>query len=235
MLYVFTGSDTGTAKKEARGRAAKVGAEVVLFGEGALPFDDAMNYVGASGLFAPKVVLLIDRMLESAGGKALIEAHGEALAESDTEIYLIEPELGATEKKLLPKKTKVEEFNPSTGSGQIEERPNVFAFTDAFMAGAKKRSWIGYRRLIESGIAAEEIHGAMMWAVRSALIAAKTKSAIESGLKPFVYTKSKAAALKLGVPKVENLSRSLVAAYHRARAGGGDLGMLTEALILDST
>lgn len=228
MLYVFTGSDTAAAKAEARKCAE--GYELVMVGEGGESYEAMMGYLGARGLFATKVALLVDRMLETAEGKALIEAHGDAMQESDALIFLIEPDLGAAEKKLLPKGVKIEEFERE---GVVaEERPNVFAFTDAFMSGDKKRSWIGYRRLVESGIAAEEIHGALMWAVRSALIAAKTKSATESGLKPFVYSKSKTAATKLGINKVEDLSRSLVRAYHRARSGDGDLEMLTEALIL---
>jgi DNA polymerase III delta subunit len=227
MLYIFTGSDTAAAKAEARKRAE--GYELVMVGEGGEPFESMMTYIGASGLFAPKVALMVDRMLETPEGKALLEAHGEALHESDALIFLIEPDLGATEKKLLPKGAKIESFGVEE---KEEERPNVFAFTDAFMAGDKKRSWIGYRRLIESGISAEEIHGALMWAVRSALLASKTKSADESGLKPFVYTKSKTAANKLGIQKVENLSRTLISTYHRARLGEGDLEMLTEMVIL---
>lgn len=227
MLYIFTGSDTAAAKAEARKRSE--GYELVMVGEGGEPIENMMGYIGARGLFAPKVALMVDRMLETADGAAFLEQHAEALQDSDALIFLIEPDLGAAEKKLLPKGAKVESFGVEE---KTEDRPNVFAFTDSFMAGDKKRTWIGYRRLIEAGISAEEIHGALMWAVRSALIACKTKSAAESGLKPFVYDKSKRSSAKLGVDTVEDLSRTLVRAYHRARMGEGDLEMLMESLIL---
>lgn len=227
MLYVFTGSDTAAAKVEARKRAT--GYEVVVVGEGGVPHTEALGYVGSSGLFSPRVALIIDRPLETAEGTALLE-QAAALHEAETPVFIIEPDLGAAEKKLLPKGVKVERFERQ---GMVaEERPNVFAFTDAFMAEDKKRSWIEYRHLIESGIAPEEIHGALMWAVRSALLALKTKSATESGLKPFVYSKSKTVANKLGPEKIADLSRSLVRAYHRARLGEGDLEMFLESLVL---
>ena len=238
MLYVFTGSDTAAAKAEARKRVADAGAEVVLVGEGGEPFDRALGYLGARGLFAPKVALIVDRITETAEGKEILEKHGQAMHDSDALVFLIEPDIGSREHSnilqnvRMLKGAKIEEFERE---GVVaEERPNVFAFTDAFMSGDKKRSWIGYRRLIDGGISAEEIHGALMWAVRSALLATKTKSAADSGLKPFVYEKSKRAAAKLGTDKVENLSRSLVRVYHRARSGEGDMEMLTEALILSS-
>ena len=230
MLYIFTGSDTAAAKAEARARAAKAGAEVVMIGEGGDPFVAAPSYLSASGLFSPKAALIIDRMTESAEGKEVLAEYGDGMVSSDALVFMIEPDVGATEKKLIPKGGKFEEFEKEGAA--VEERPNVFAFTDAFMAGDKKRTWIGYRRLIEAGISAEEIHGALMWAVRSALLASKTGSAGESGLKPFVYSKSKSAAAKLGIDRVANLSRSLVSVYHRARSGQGDMEMLTETLIL---
>lgn len=233
MLYIFTGSNTAVAKAEARKRAE--GYELVVIGDGGEPIENMMTYIGARGLFAPKVALMADRMLEAADGGALLGQHAEALQDSDALIFLIEPDISSSVLKnmrVAAKGLKVEKFDRE--GAVAEERPNVFAFTDSFMAGDKKRTWIGYRRLIESGISAEEIHGALMWAVRSALIAGKTKSASESGLKPFVYDKSKRAAAKLGIDKVENLSRALVSAYHRARNGEGDLEMLMESALLES-
>ncbi len=134
MLYVFTGSDTAAAKVEARKRSE--GYELVILGDGGEPFENMMTYIGASGLFAPKIALIADRMMEDADGAALIETHGEALLQSDALIFLIEPDLGAAEKKLLPKGAKIESFGAEE---KAEERPNVFAFTDSFMAGGQKK------------------------------------------------------------------------------------------------
>jgi len=228
MLYIFTGSDTAKAKAEARKLAKD--AAVVVFGEGGEPFESAMSYVGSQGLFSPKVVLLMDRPLEDANGKQLIEESAKDLQKADIEVFVIAPKLSAVEKKLFPKGAEFKEFEIK---GQPEYvRPNVFGLTDAFLAGDKKKTWIGYRKLIAEGVQPEEIHGVLLWAVRSTLLAVKTKSAEEAGLKPFVYTKSKRAGEALGLGKVEQYSRDLVGAYHHARMGKGTLEMNLEVLIL---
>lgn len=229
MLYVFTGSNTAKAKQEARKKAGK--AEVVLFGEGGEVFEKAASYLGSSGLFAPKVVLILDRPLETAEGKELLENFGEAFFKGDMDVFVIAGKIKATEKKLFPKKAEFKEFEDK--SQQTPGRLNVFGLGDAFLAGDRKKTWIEYRKLILEGIPPEEIHGVLSWAVRSALLAGKTKSATESGLKPFVYSKSKRAFEKLGEEKVEEYSRQLVRTYHQARAGQGTLENNLELLLLE--
>ncbi|MEK7613357.1 MAG: hypothetical protein AAB439_00560 [Patescibacteria group bacterium] len=228
MLHLLIGVDVVAAKAEARKRAK---GEVVVFGEGAQSFDTALSYLGSQGLFAPKISLLFDRALESAEGKALFEEHAETLHSHDTDVFVIETSLNAEVKKLFPKGVEVTDF----GKKEAEEKPMPFTLTDLFMAGDRKGAWIEYQKLLGQGLSAEEIHGTLSWAVRSALLSAKTKSADEAGLKPFVYTKSKRFAEKLGVNVVENLSRKLVHIYHRARAGQGDMTLGIEKLILEKS
>lgn len=231
MLYIFTGSNTAEAKQEARKKAGK--AEVVLFGEGGELFEKAAGYLGARGLFAPEVALIIDRPLESAEGKELLENVGDAFVKADMNVFVIAGSIKATEKKLFPKKAEFKEFEDKPKQEYI--RPNTFAFADAFLSGDKKKTWIGYRKLISDGISPEEIHGTLSWAVRSALLAGKTKSTTESGLKPFVYTKSKRVFERLGEETVERYSRQLVGVYHQARMGAGTLENNIELLLLEKS
>lgn len=231
MLYVFTGTDT--AKAKARARALAKDFEVIVCGEGGEPFERALGFVGAQGLFAPKAALILDRPSETEEGKVLIEENAEVLHQSDNPVFVIETKLLVKDLKNFPKGIKKESFERED-VGEREAPPSVFAFTDAYLTGNKKKSWILFRQLVASGAAPEEIHGALMWAVRSALLASKTKNAAESGLKPFVYTKSKRAAEKLGAGKVEELSRGLVSVYHRARRGEAPLEDLIEFSILST-
>lgn len=226
MLYVFSG-DTKKAKEEAKKLSKK--AEIVLFGEGGHLFLEAPSYLG-SGLFTKEVALIVDEPLETAEGRELLEKYGEELNKSENNVFVVISDLKVAEKKLFPRGTKFEKFESKTV--KAPERPNMFAFTDAFLSGDKKKTWLGYRKLISSGISAEEIHGVLMWAIRSTLLSLKTNSAGEAGLKPFVYTKSKRAGEKLGEEKVENLSRELVAVYHRARAGEGEMELGLERMML---
>lgn len=238
MLHLFTGNDTAGAKAEARKHAS--GAEIILFGEGGEPFERATGFLGAQGLFTPKVAFIIDRPLETPEGQALIRNYSKTFHESDVDVFIIQPEtysqvlknLGikkGEEKDVFPKGVEVVEF----GKQEAEERPLPFGFSDAFMRGDRKAAWMEFRKLISAGAGIEELHGTLSWAVRSALIAAKTKSAKEAGIQPFVYTKSKRFAGDMGIPAVEELSRRLVAVYHDARAGKADMELGMEKLILE--
>lgn len=226
MMHLFVGIDTGAAKAEARKRAE---GELVVFGEGGQAFEDAPSLLAAQGLFSPKVALLLDCPLETPEGRALIEEYGTLLHESTGNVFLIETALAAEHKKLFPKGVELVDF----GKPEQEERPAPFALADLFLAGDRKRAWIEYRKLLAAGISPEEIHGTLSWGVRSALLTSKTQNAEEAGLKPFVYAKSKRALEKLGLYAVEMLSRNLVAAYHRARRGEGDMERAVELLILE--
>lgn len=226
MLYLFVGPDTPKAKARVRKDAL---GEVVVVGDGGVSFEEAPILVSSQGLFSKRLTLLLDRPLQNAAGRALIAEHAELLHESSTDVYVVESELALADKKLFPKGVSVTEF----GKKVAEERPLPFTLADAFLAHDRKRAWIEYQKLRSAGISSEEIHGTLSWAVRSALIASKTKSPDEAGLKPFVYTKSRRAAEKLGLAQVEELSRKLVALYHRARAGEGDMALGIERLLLE--
>jgi DNA polymerase III delta subunit len=228
MLYVLTGSDVMKAK--ARAAALSKGHEVVRFGEGGEPFARVLGYVGARGLFAPKIALLLDRPSEDVDGKTLLAEHAEDFVRAAMPVIVIEPVLDTATKKAVSKHADIEEFGlPREHEAPL---PSVFALTDAFASGDRKTAWILYRKLIENGSAAEEIHGALAWQARAMVLASKTKSAAEAGLKPFVYVKAKRAASRLGEEETENLSRELVRILHSSRMGGGDLEDLLEAFLL---
>ena len=228
MLYVLAGSDVMKAK--ARAAALSKGYETVRFGEGGEPFDRALAYVGAHGLFAPKVALLLDRPSEDTAGKTLLLEHAKDFAEAAMPVIVIEPTLDAATKKAIAKLAEVEAFEPKKKTETPP--PSVFALTDAFASGDRKQSWILYRKLIESGSAAEEIHGALAWQARAMVLASKTKTAGEAGLKPFVFGKAQRAATRLGAAETENLSRELVRILHSSRSGGGNLEDLLEVFLL---
>jgi DNA polymerase III delta subunit len=228
MLYILIGSDVMKAK--VRAAALSKGHETVRFGEGGEPFEQTPSYLGARGLFAPTVALILDRPSEDAAGKTLLIEHAEEFAASAMPVIVIEPVLDAATKKAVAKRAEIEEFEAKTEPETPP--PSVFALTDAFASGDRKGAWILYRRLIENGSAAEEIHGALAWQARAMVLASKTKSAAEAGLKPFVYGKAKRAASRLGEAGAEELSRELVRILHSSRMGGGDLEDLLEAFLL---
>ena len=229
MLYVFVGLDVARAKSEARKLSKK--AEVFVVGAGAEAFSLAPQIALSSGLFSPTTAVIVDRPFDSPEGKELISVYADMLHKSSVPVFIITPTLLATEKKLFPKGAEFQNFDVT--QGKEVNRPNVFAFTDSFLSNDRKKAWLHYQKLLSSGISPEEIHGALLWAVRSTLIAGKTQSATEAGLKPFVYTKSKRTAERLGMTYIENMSRELVSVYHRARSGEGTIALGIEHMILE--
>lgn len=228
MLYILLGFDVAKAKM--RGTELAKGSELVRFGEGGESFASVLGYLSARGLFAPKTTLLLDRPLEGAEGKLLLTEHAKDLAEGEALVIIIETALGASILKLIPKSAKIEHFDIKEKS----EAPPLssFALTDSFAIGDRKNSWIIYRRLIESGSEPQEIHGILMWQARAMVVASKSNTAEEAGLKPFVYSKAKRAGLRLGESGCEEISRELVHMVHQSRMGGGNLGDLLEAFLL---
>ncbi|MBY0539591.1 hypothetical protein K2P56_04135 [Patescibacteria group bacterium] len=227
MLYVLIGSDFGKIKK----RIAEIakGHEVVRFGEGAEAFSGAPARLNASGLFSSKIALHLDRPLEDADSKAFFIEHVKNFANANTIVIATTLALDAETKKKIPKNAGVETFDLK--EEKDEPAPNAFALTDAYVKGDRKQMWVLYRKFIESGMSAEEIHGVLSWQVRALVLASKTKSAIEAGLKPFVYTKAKSALANMQRPP-EEISRELVSLYHQSRAGQGSLENLLEVFLL---
>lgn len=229
MLYIFIGDDVLKAKAEVAKRAQS--KEVVRFGEGGEPFENVGGYLEQQGMFSPALALVLDRPLDDPFGKELLLERGDVLVHASAEVFVIEPHIGAVDKKKLPKGAKLESFDISS---QKQDAPplSAFALVDAVQSGDRKRAWILFRELIESGASPEEIHGALAWAARGVVLAAKTKSAAEAGMKPFPYNKAKGVARGLKPGDAEAESAELVDLYHRARMGQGTLEDLLEIYLL---
>ena len=91
--------------------------------------------------------------------------------------------------------------------------------------------WVLYQEMILSGKAPEEIHGLLVWQVKSMLLASTSKNAIEAGLKPFVYTKSKGYAGHYSRDELVEMSARLVDIASQSRKGK-DMGVMLEEFML---
>ncbi|TAJ15184.1 hypothetical protein EPO56_01305 [Patescibacteria group bacterium] len=228
MLYVLVGSDGLKAKERARSLANN--AEVLRFGEGGDLFENVLANLSVQPLFGGEICLLLDDPLESDEGRSVLIDQGDLLVASSTLVIAVVPKIDAVSKKKISKSATIELFEERVSLS--EPAPSVFKLTDAYAVGDRKNAWILYRELLMAGSAPEEIHGALTWATRSMVLATKTSSASEAGLKPFVFQKAKHAGEKFGAKKVELLSRELMHILHKSRLGGGNLADLLEAFLL---
>lgn len=228
MLTFCIGDDVVRAKAEVAKRAK--GSEVVRVGEGGVTLAESLGFLEQHGMFTAKVTLVIDRPFDTAEGKEFILEHGEVFEKSETQVFVIQPEVDALTKKKLEKLGTVEVFEQPVA--ETVPPPNTFALVDALQAGDRKRAWILYRQLLESGASAEEVHGTLAWAARGVVLASKTKSAAEAGMKPYPYDKAKRVARALAPGVAEAQSAELVRLYHDARMGRGTLEDLLEVYLL---
>jgi DNA polymerase III delta subunit len=236
MLYVITGNDFQkvTAKKQALIEAMhkkRPGAEVITFDT--LDWSEAAfeEKAFAQGLFESKVILILNQLLSEKTSREYLATRLDALAALDHAVIMIEEEL---DEDLTDNITAAAEqvFTCMGRDKKETPPPNLFPLADALAQRNKKEAWVLFTEALRSGVAAEEIHGVLMWQVRSMLIAQQADSATNAGLKPFVYTKSKRYASNFPGSELPQLSEKLVRAYHDARRGEGSMADQIEAVIL---
>ena len=211
MLYVFHGDNVVQAKAEAAKRAK--GAEVIRVGENGESYASAMSFVGAQGMFAPSVALILDRPLDDDDGEKLIEENGDALVSADTVVIAIVPELSAADKKKFPNGAIFEEFAHKKVT--TKEKGDYFALPNAYLAGDRKKAWVTYRTLIDNGSAPEMIHGGLAWAVRDRIQKLSARNAPQKEIDTLLDT-----------------SRALLSIYNDGHSGVGSMEDLLEIFLL---
>jgi hypothetical protein len=186
--------------------------------------------LGGQGLFVQKYIVLMSRLLEDVNSKEYTLDHLEELKESDNIFIWTEEKV---EKKDLNRITrqaeKVEEYEVKE---KKTERIDVFKITDLLGRKDKKNLWLEYRNLIQQGIPVEEIYGVLWWQVKSMLIAAKTNTAKDAGMKDYPYKKAKGYLNNFKDGELNDFASNLVQTYHQSRLDGEDLELNLEKLLL---
>lgn len=234
MLYVFTGSDAIAVRGKAHefldarldegARAEHITAEDCTA-------DLLRDRAGAQSLFSPEAreAVLIDSPGERPEAREAVLSLAAELAESPNTFVLIESALPAALSRDLKKYAA--EYH-GIKSAEAAESFNVFALADALARRDKKSLWVLLLRAYGAGLSAEEIIGTLSWQIKTMRLAARTKSASESGLKPFVYTKAKRGLEKFKPAELDLLSRSILEIYHDAHLGKLDADLALERWVL---
>jgi len=119
--------------------------------------------------------------------------------------------------------------------GEIKDKKsdfNIFLLTDAIGARNKKEAWVLYQKALASGMVAEEIFWKVVWAIKTMLLAKRTRSADEAEMKAFPYSKAKSNLKNFKEGELEKISEDLVVGYHNARRGIGEIDTLIEKILL---
>jgi hypothetical protein len=230
MLYVYFGNHPITVRQKAFSfieslteHVRPVHVERNSYSEGILT-----ELAQGASLFGDYSVVILDSLgEEDAIFEAVIET-APLFKESANHFVLIEEKIRAPHKKILDQNAvRIEEIKHENEAGF-----NSFLLTDALLRRDKKSLWLLLTEAWRNGLSNEEIIGVLFWQIKTLRLAAHTKSAQESGLKPFVDQKARRALKLFSMEEVEKFSKTLIQIYHRGHEGKLDLSNSLETLIL---
>ncbi|HVU06479.1 MAG TPA: hypothetical protein VHE10_01690 [Candidatus Paceibacterota bacterium] len=237
MLYVIHGTDIEKARERSHAlfdalKAKKPDAAAGIMRADEVTPERIEELTQTQGLFENRQILFMDRTLEIPDMRDIMMDKIEAIRESPNIFIFFEGKLTKEILKKLEKRAeKITEYEAAEGPAKKEG--SFFALADALGARDKKRLWMLLREALDDDAAPEELHGILFWQAKSLALAARTSSAAEAGLNPFVYGKAKRYASHFASGEIESLLSNLVHMYHRAHRGQADFAIELEKLALD--
>ncbi len=235
MLYLFYGSDKNKALKQAsniitKKLSEKTDAIVFKIDSQNLNENTLIEMCGGQGLFSQKYIVHIKDVCEQDETKEILFSFLKDIKNSENIFILTEGDLNNKDFSKIEKcAEKVWNFELVKKEKKEE---NIFSLTDHLFLRDKKNLWIEFQKF-KNIFAVEEIHGTLFWAFKNIILASKSKSAHEAGLKPFVYSKAKQASTKFSEKELSENFWGLTELLALSRRGVGDLEVLLERWILE--
>lgn len=236
MLYFLHGTDLKRSREklhELIDTLHKKKPDAELFKIESEQWDEARfeEFLSGQGLFENKYIVVLDKVFENVDAKESVVEMLKEIAESDNVFIFLEGAVDtATLKKIEKHAQKTQEFEEKERAAP--KTFNIFSLTDAFGRRDKKQLWVLYEQALANGSEPEEIHGILFWQLKSILTALGSKSASESGLKPFVFQKANGFARNYSREELQKMSAQFVDIYHNARRGMGEMDIALEKFIL---
>lgn len=203
--------------------------------------DKLDEQIGSQGLFYDKALIFLDNLCEEEESGVVLVKRLKDIKESPNFFVILEGKLNKAELEKFKKYAeKTEEFkkvekklNKKELLAQKGEKIDFFEFANALGEKDKKKLWTLYQDALAESVPAEEVHGIFFWQVKAMLAAIKSKDAVEAGLNPYVYSKSKSYAKGYGEDKLKQMSQALFEMYHEAHRGKTDFHIALERFILE--
>ena len=234
MLYLFYGTDRNKALEKALGiidkkLEEKRDAMVFKVDTASLSQNMLIELSGGQGLFEQKYIVHLKDVMDDDAAKDVVMGFLKDIKESDNVFIWTD---GAILKKDLTKIEKhADKMWEHVAKEKVEEKHNIFGIANYLVARDKKNLWIEYQKLREHFVP-EEIHGTLFWAFKNIALVANTKSAADTGLKPFVYSNTKKALDKYSREEISDRLWSLTRILGDSRRGEGELDVLLERWVL---
>lgn len=241
MLYLFHGTDTTTAVKKSLAligslRTKRPDATFVRIEASDWSSSVIQEHLGGQGLFSNKYIIFLDRVSEKTEGKEGLLEFIPAMQESTNIFIVLEGKLNIELKKAFEKsaeKIVVCDKQEAKGwKGGNSEDFNIFALADAVGNRDQFKAWMIYRQAVDAGMEGEAIIGTLFWQVKSMILARDGKSASETGLSPFVFSKAKKQAQNYSEGELRELSQRFITIYHDGHRGMVDIELGVEKMML---
>jgi len=236
MLYFIHGTDIKKVVEKAHGLVnamlvKKPNASLFKISTDNWSEETLQELLVSQALFENKYIVELSRLIDSDDVKESLVDSLKEIQESENIFIWLEEEVDSkTLSKIEKFAEKVQQFDSKIEIKKVEF--NIFSLADALGNKDKKKLWMLYQDA-KKFFAVEEIHGTLFWQAKSMLISTKTKSATESGLKPFVYNKSSKMAKNFSPEELLNLSSKLISISHDSRRGIHDFGIALERFCLE--
>lgn len=236
MLYLIHGSDykKAFAKKNELLSVMlrkRPGAEVFALDAESFREDALKSLYSSQGLFEQKHIVVLDKIFARKEVKDFVLGALSEMEKSQSVFILLEDALDAKTAASIEKHSaKTFSFGEKKKKEWTES--TNFLIADAFAAKDRRSAWVLFQKAILGGASAEEIHGTLFWQAKVILLAKKTKSAEEAGLKPYVFGKASRFAKNFTESELQDILSLLVKMYHDIRLDGGELVVELEKFLL---
>ena len=188
------------------------------------------EFLSAQGLFEKKYIVVLDFLLGKKETKDFILEKLDEMQGVEHWFLILDGKVDlVTVKKIEKFSYKTQEFIEVE---KQKESPIIFTITDKLLTRNKKQLWTSFISLVGKGIAVEEIHGVLFWAVKNMILALRTKNQKESELTPFQYSKAVSGAKNYTLKELQKMSGELMEMVHLVRTGKGDMEIMLEKWVL---
>lgn len=239
MIYLFCGSDDKRVLTKFQNvleklKAKRPNTSIYSFTADNFEVEMIENLLQADSLFEAKYILAWQNLIS--GEKKNEEREEQItdllkLAQISPHIVLWrEGELTAKQKTTFSKQVeKVEEFEAKSKTGQDF---NLFALADYLGEGRKQEAWLFLNEGFNKGKAADELLIPILYFTKTLALVSTLKNGETADLKPFVLSKYKKFAQKIGKEKAIQKYTELLEAVAEARTIAVPLSTKLEGWVL---
>ena len=192
--------------------------------------DEILEKIQSVSLFEIENKILIRDPLENIEEKDFIKILPIIVKSKKNIIFEIPHALAPIKKAIEKNGGEVVELAIST------KEKSSFLIADAYMAGNKKDALVALFWEEKNGSKAEEVHGKMLWAVKTLVsvdILNKNKKE-KFNINPYVFSKAVKNLNQIKNRNIFNEYNNLIHVYHDAHIGRADFFILLEQFILKS-